>query len=101
MQRHYLQLIRPCHSILNSNQLGAETGRTLILSKSRIVGNSTGLVTEGSDAKIYLADCVISGNQDAWDTTSGGAIIGTWPGTSFIAPGQIEIGSLGPAVGLK
>ncbi len=65
------------------------------------MGNSTGLVTEGSGAKIYLADCVISGNQDAWDTTSGGAIIGTWPGTSFIAPGQIEIGSLGPAVGLK
>jgi hypothetical protein len=88
-------------SVANSNQVGASTGGTMILFKSRIVGNLTGLATGGNSSKIYLADCLISGNRDAWDTVFGGVISGTSPGTSLVVPGQVEIGSLGPTVDLK
>lgn len=90
------------NSSVLGNQYGVFAGGiTVVLDRTSVVSNQTALYAGSNGSKIYLADCLISGNGASLDAESGGAIIGTSRGTNFVAPGQEVIGSFGPAVELK
>ncbi len=78
----------------------ANGSSTIVLDNDSVSLNGTGIEVENS-AKLYFAHCVLSGNTTAYYVITGGALAGSNPGTSLIAPGQATTGVLSTATNLQ
>ncbi len=84
------------------NNVGFEAnGGTVALDRDSVSMNVNGMVVY-SGSSMYFAHCLVSGNTSrSYYVYSGGTLAGTSPGTSLIAPGQLNTGVLATATNLQ
>jgi len=75
-------------------------GGNLTLYNDRAIFNVTGFATS-SGGKLYFANCLLSNNTTAYNVGASTTMSGSNPGTTLIAPGQTETGTLSAAVALQ